>query len=87
MKLTSSTNIASSYNESYFVKFSEFMNFLHQPSDMFVIKSLTTVAKCLTRKFEEETHKIKNEKLIMNNEGILMHNFLSNLFVDAHIKR
>jgi hypothetical protein len=32
------------------------MYFMHEPFDMFVVESVTTVTESLTRELEEETH-------------------------------
>jgi hypothetical protein len=61
MKFTSSTDIPSSDNESYLVKFCEFMYFMDESCDVLVVESLTTITESLTRDFEKETHKIKKK--------------------------
>jgi len=61
MELTSSTYIASSDNQSYLVKFGELVYFMDESFDMFMIKTLTTITKSLTREFEKETHKRDEE--------------------------
>jgi hypothetical protein len=84
MKLTSTTDISSSNNESYFMIFGERVYFFHESLDMFMIKALSAITESLTREFEEETHKInkkeerrkKNHRFAVAKEGIYCKSFL-----------
>lgn len=57
MKLLSTTDITSSDYECYLVKFCELVYLMHESFDVFVVESVTTITKSLTREFEEETHR------------------------------
>ena len=57
MKFISTTDITSSDNECYLVKFCELVYFMNEFFDMIMVKSVTLESECLTGELEKETHK------------------------------
>jgi len=53
MEFTPTADIASSDDESYFVKFGKQVNLMNEFFDMFMVKALPAITESLTRELEK----------------------------------